>query len=97
MIEKNGALTLVLNQFSKRYTAFMGSHICKTLPSRAIVDVPQAAQEGDCYVVDGDVNRKDDEEVLDFLRAKYPGDSFLGFVSDSAGTMVTVIDANSDE
>lgn len=95
IIEKGSALTLVLNQFSERYAAFAGAHICKALPNDAIVDVAQAAQEGACYVVDGAVNRKDDEAVLASLRAKYQRDSFHGFVSHSAGTTVTVIDARS--
>lgn len=94
MIEKGGVLTLVLNQFSERQATFAGSHICKTLATDTIVDVARADHDGACYVVDGEVNRKDDKAVLAFLRAKYPSDRFFGFVSDSAGTTVTVIDAS---
>jgi hypothetical protein len=95
IVEKGNLLTLILNRFSERYAAFKGSHICKVLPSTVIVDVAQADQDGDCYVVDGSVNRYDDEAVLAFLRAKYPQDSFHEFLSHNAGTTVTVIDARS--
>ena len=93
MIEKGDALTLVLNQFSDRHVAFSASHICNVLPSGAVVDVGQAARDGDCYVVDGDIDRKDDEAVLEFLRAKHPQHQFHGFLQHTAGTTVTVIDA----
>lgn len=95
IVETGDSLTLILNQFSERHAAFKGSYICKVLPSAVIVDVAQAVQDGDCYVVDGAVNRHDDEAVLAFLRAKYPQDSFHEFVSHSADTTVTVIDARS--
>lgn len=95
IIEKDAVLTLVLNQFSRRYAGFACSHLSKSLDRAAIVDVERAAQEGDCYVVDGPVNRRDDEEVLEFLRAKYARDTFFRFAAPSAGTWVTAIDARS--
>jgi hypothetical protein len=95
IVEKDGGLTLVLNQFSRRHAAFAGSHLCKSLPPEAIVDVARAAQDGLCYVVDGEVDRHDDQAVLAFLRTKHPSDTFHGFVPHRAGTSVTVIDARS--
>lgn len=93
MIEEGDALTLVLNQFSDRHVAFSASRICRVLQSGAVVDVGQADRDGACYVVDGDVDRKDDDAVLEFLRAKHPQHQFHGFLPHAAGTTVTVIDA----
>ncbi len=92
MIEIDGALTLVLNQFSQRQEAFACSPICAAV-SPAIVDVQRNTREDLYYVVDSDVNRRDEDALLAFLRTKYPRDAFFHFASHCAGTTVTTIDA----
>ena len=70
MIEVDGALTLILNQFSQRQEAFACSPICAAV-SPAIVDVQRNTPEDLYYVIDdSDVNRKDEDALLAFLRTK---------------------------
>ena len=92
MIEVDGALTLISNPFSPRQQAFATSPIHKAVEP-AIVNVRQLEREDRCYIVDSDINRKDDEAILAFLRTKYPADEFLRFGPAFAGTTVTTIDA----
>jgi hypothetical protein len=92
MMEIDGELTLILNQFSERREAFASSPICAAV-SPAIVDVQRYAAEDRYYVIDSDVNRKDDHALLAFLGIKYPMDEFLHFAPHYAGTTVTTIDA----
>ena len=93
MIEVDSELTLILNQFSQRREAFACSPICAAV-SPAIVDVQRNTPEDLYYVIDdSDVNRKDEDALLAFLRTKYPMDTFLHFAPHCAGTTVTTIDA----
>ncbi len=92
MIEVDGALTLISNPFSPRQQAFATSPIHKAVEP-AIVDVYQLECEDRCYIVDSDIDRKDDEAILTFLRTKYPTDEFLRFGPAFAGTTVTTMDA----
>ena len=93
MVEIDGALTLIVNQFSRRYERFACSPICAAV-SPAIFDV-QRNPEDVWYVVDSDVNRKDDDVLLAFLKTQYPADRFFHFLQHCAGTTVTTIDARS--
>jgi hypothetical protein len=92
IIEVEGTLTLLPNQFSPRTVAFSRSPIAQVI-APAILDIQQGDREGLFYVVDSDVNRKNEGNVLAFLRKKYPTDEFLKFGPYSAGTTVTTIDA----
>jgi hypothetical protein len=94
MIEVGGAIILLLNQFSPRATAFAASPISEAV-SNSVFDATKPAKNDPFYVVDGDVDRKSDEAVLQFLRAKYSEDQFLRFVEHRAGTVMTTIDARS--
>lgn len=94
MIEVDGGLILIPNQFSPRKDAFSISPIYKA-STPAILDVQQGDREGRFYVLDSsDVNRKDDAALLDYLRKKYPADEFLRFGPYCAGTTVITIDAS---
>lgn len=96
LIEVEGALTLLPNQFSPRKVAFSRSPIAQVI-APAIFDVQQGEREGSFYVVDSDVNRKNENDILAFLRKKYPADEFLKFGQHTAGTMVTTIDARGED
>ena len=91
MLEVDGALTLIPNQFSPRQDAFAFSPIYEAI-APAILDVRQAESEDAIYVIDGEIDRKSDEALLDYLRKKYPNDEFLAFGRSCAGTTVTTID-----
>jgi hypothetical protein len=93
MIEdEDGAITLILNQFSPRHEAFACSPICEAI-APAVMDVQRSERENRCYVIDSNVNRKDDDALLGFLRTKYPTDEFLHFLQHASITTVTTIDA----
>lgn len=92
MLEVDGALTLIPNQFSPRQDALAYSPIYKAI-APAILDVRQSDRDDICYVIDSDVDRKDNDALLGFLRGKYPADEFLCFKPYCAGTTVTTIDA----
>lgn len=94
MIEVDGLITLLLNPFSPRKTAFAASRIA-TVVSSSVFDVEKAAQDGSCYVADGDAPRHSDEALLDHLRAKYPSHTFIRFMHHCAGTVITTIDGRS--
>ena len=93
MIEVDEALTLISNPFSPRQQAFATSPIHKAVEPAIVNAPPQLEREDRCYIVDFDINRKDDEAILAFLRTKYPADEFLRFGPAFAGTTVTTIDA----
>ena len=69
MVEVDGDLTLFLNEFSPRRLDFAESPIARTI-SPHVVSVLALAREGCCYVIDADVDRKDDAVLLEFLRSK---------------------------
>lgn len=94
VIEVEGALTLIPNQFSPRQDAFACSPIYRVI-TPAILDVRQGDRDDIYYVIDSSADRGDDDTLLAFLRNKYPADDFLGFRPYWAGTTVTTIDARS--
>ncbi|MBH0185955.1 MAG: hypothetical protein HP477_11250 [Nitrospira sp.] len=94
MIEVDGKLILIPNQFSPRRDAFSISPIYRAIRP-AILDVQQGDHEGRFYVIDSSgVNRKDDAALLEYLRQKYPGDEFSHFGKDYSVTTVMTIDAS---
>lgn len=90
--EVDGGLTLLPNPFSPRKDAFSQSPIAAAV-SPAILDLQRNEREGLCYVVDANINRKSESEVLDYLRKKHPAHEFLKFGIHTASTVVTTIDA----
>ena len=96
MIESDdGGIMLIPNEFSPRHDLFLRSPISRAV-APAVFDVREGDREGAFYVVDGDVNRKDEQALLLFLREKYPKDEFLAFGPHSGGTTVTTIDARAN-
>lgn len=94
MVEVDHLITLLLNPFSPRRSAFSASRIA-TVVHPSVFDVDKAAQDGTVFVVDGSAPRHSDDELLSHLRAKYPSDKFYGFVRHCAGTVITTIDGRS--
>lgn len=92
ILDVDDALMLLPNQFSPRQDAFACSPIYQAI-TPAVFDVRQSDREDICYVIDSDVDRKDSDALLTFLRNKYPADEFLSFQPYCAGTTVTTIDA----
>jgi|GEM_PF-3350313 len=91
MVEQvDGALTLFLNQFSPREAAFASSPICQAI-APAIVDVRDGDRLGQWYVIDSDVDRKDDDALLSFLRKKYQAVDFLQFTPYASGLSVEIL------
>ena len=95
LIEVDGALTLLPNEFSPRKEPFYRSPLAQVI-APAIFDVQQGERDGLFYVIDSNMNRKNENEVLEFLRKKYPADEFLKFGVHAAGTVVTTIDARGE-
>ena len=65
-----GETTLCLNNYSPRYSQFKKSSLVQAMPVGVRDPVIEDA-EGCAFVVDGEVNRGNPGEVLDFLRSKY--------------------------
>ena len=93
IIEVDGALTLIPNQFSPRQDAFACSPIYRMIAPE-ILDVRQCDRNDTLYAIESEaVDRNDDAALLAFLREKYPADEFLSFEPYYAATTVTTIDA----
>ena len=91
MVEVDRLITLFLNPFSPRRRAFTRSRIAQVLRS-SVFDVDKASQDRVVYVAGGDAPRDNDEELLEHLRSRYPGETFHCFAKARAGTVVTTID-----
>jgi hypothetical protein len=91
MVEVDQSITLLLNPFSARRRAFACSRIARLL-GPSVFDVDRASQDRSLYVVGGDAPRDNDEELLEHLRDRYPGETFHRFAKAMAGTVVTTID-----
>ncbi|WP_217987702.1 hypothetical protein [Halomonas salipaludis] len=61
---------LCLNPYSPRYEALSDSELTR-LFKEGVCDPLQKEREGMAFVVDGDVNRRNENEVLEFLKQKY--------------------------
>ena len=96
MLEVNHLISLFLNPFSPRLTAFRSSRIA-TLLAGSLFDVEVSEARGDLYVVAPDAPRHDDAELLRHLRARYPAHNIVEFVRVYAGTTITTIDGRSEE
>lgn len=63
-------VTLCLNPHSPRFEEVRSSKLAEKLGS-AVIDPVVRESNGEAYIVDSDVNRNDEEAVLDYLREKY--------------------------
>ncbi len=91
IVEVDGLLNLIPNEFSPRREAFSRSALFGIL-REAAVDIQRLEENNLCYIVEPSVDRKDDAAILASLRTKYPGHEFQAFVPAVAGTTVTTID-----
>lgn len=91
IVEADGLLNLIPNEFSPRREAFSKSALFEIL-REAAVDIQGLERNDLCYIVEPNVDRKDDAAVLASLRTKYPGHEFNAFGPAVAGTIVTTID-----
>jgi hypothetical protein len=93
IVEVDGLLNLIPNEFSPRREAFSRSALFGIL-REAAVDIQRLEKNDLCCIVEPNVDRKDDAAVLASLRTKYPGHEFLAFGPSVAGTTVTTIDGS---
>lgn len=93
IVELDGLLNLIPNELSPRREAFSRSALFGIL-REAAVDIQRLEESDLCYIVEPNMDRKDDAAVLASLRTKYPGHEFQRFGPAVAGTTVTTIDGS---
>jgi hypothetical protein len=93
MVEVDDRITLFLNPFSPRKICFAASPLAKAVRS-SVFDVEQAGSDDTLFIADGDAPRRNDEDLLKHLEAKYPGFQFVRFLQHCAGTVMTTIDGS---
>ena len=87
---KEGAVLLV-NEFSPRAVGFRESALCAFFTQKKAVRIPsQEDTKGGAFVVDGDVNRKDEKQVLEYLINKYPEVEFLGITDSKVAAAIGI-------
>ena len=87
---KEGAV-LLINEFSPRLNNFKESTLCKYFVQKNATRIPsQEEAKGNGYIVDGDVSRKDEKKVLEYLRKKYPGVEFLGLTDSKVAAAIVI-------
>jgi len=94
ILEIDYLISLFLNPFSPRRTTFSSSRIARLLAD-ALFDIDVAEARGDLYVAAPDAPRRNDKELLQHLRARYPSHNIVEFVQVYAGTTMTTIDGRS--
>ena len=67
---KDLSLTLCLNPLSPRYLGFKASPFVKAFAS-AVCDPVEDERAGLAFIVDGDIDRNNEDGVLEFLQQKY--------------------------
>lgn len=87
---------LIPNPFSPRAQSFRSSAIFEAMKG-ALQDYAAVESAGQCYVVDFEVARKDEQAVLAGLRKKYPRADIRNFAVYVAGDTVTTIDASAPD
>lgn len=95
IVDVDGSLNLIPNELSPRREAFSKSALFEIL-HEAAVDIQGLERNDLCYIVELNVDRRDDTAVLASLRMKYPGHEFKAFGPAVAGTTVTTIDGRQD-
>lgn len=91
IIQNNTGAVLLVNEFSPRVIGFKESALCKYFIQKNASRIPsQEEAKGNGYVVDGNVNRKDEKQVLEFLRKKYPGVEFLGLTNSKVAAAIGI-------
>jgi hypothetical protein len=62
---------LLLNPLSPRYVRMKDSSLIKHFTEGSIIDPIELEDEGKAFLVDSDVNRADEQAVLQYLKEKY--------------------------
>lgn len=95
MVEVDSLISLFLNPFSPRGDAFAASHIARILVTDdAVFDIQRAIADGQLFAAGGDAPRGDDTALLAHLASKYPGTTFVRFISSVGMTTMTTIDGS---
>ena len=72
LISALGSYMLCVNEFSPHATDLCGQHVSKRLCERKAVFLPyEREKEGHCFIVDLDLDRREEEVVRDYLRSQY--------------------------
>jgi len=80
VIDKDGCGQIIINPFSNRYNDFKKSVLYIDFSkAQAILDPYEEEKSGNAFVVNGEVDRNDDQEILEFLRNRY-GKEFIAMV-----------------
>ena len=89
IVSSQEELILCINTLSPRYSEFRQSPICRVLES-GLCDPEELAQQGVAYIVDGDMNRGNKEEVLAYLQNKHqqPMLTDMGMIHMAASVLV---------
>lgn len=61
---------LCINDHSSRYNRFRESSLAQVFGT-AVIDAPKLDHDGDAFIVDADIDRKNKQAVFDYLRRKY--------------------------
>ena len=71
------SVRLLINPLSPRYSQMKDSSLLKCFKEGSIVDPIALEEKGLAFLVDGDVDRKDKEAVLQYLKGKYKSDKII--------------------
>jgi hypothetical protein len=80
---------ILINPLSPRYSQMMNSSLLRHFKEASVVDPIRLEKEGHAFLVDSDIDRANDEAILQYLRGKYKSDKIaivtMHFLS---GTMI---------
>lgn len=65
---------LLLNPLSPRYVRMKNSSLIKHFRDSSIIDPIELEKEGKAFLVDSDVDRADEQAVIQYLKEKYKSD-----------------------
>ncbi len=82
-------MKLCLNPYAVRWQALRDSPFARKLPNGLIDPVAEEAA-GDALIADTDIDRKDKDEVLRYLRTKYGVDQLLNMDMNMASAIVAM-------
>jgi hypothetical protein len=68
---------LLINSLSPRYSQMKNSSLLKHFREASVVDPINLEKEGRAFLVDSDVDRADEEGVLQYLKGKYNSDKIV--------------------
>lgn len=88
---KEGAVLLV-NEFSPRVKGFKESSIYQCFAGKNAARLASLEEEkGNGFLLDGNVDRKNEKQVLEYLRVKYPEVEFLGITDSKVAAAIGIV------